>query len=89
MINLARLSQSTPPTAYFRYKVTEDNTQALFLLDGDDTSHGDVTLKEVFAEVLEPFKTNKALIDYSIETYSYNPSSGGAKIKNFMIFKRA
>ena len=86
---LGRIKSVYAPTACFRYKVTEDNTQALFLLDGDDTSHGDVTLKEVFAEVLEPFKTNKALIDYSIEAYSYNPSFGGAKIKNFMMFKRA
>lgn len=84
---LGKIKSVYAPTAYFRHKVTEDNTQALFLLDGDDTAHGDVTLKEMFAKVLEPHKTEGILIDYSIETYSYKPSNG-KKVKNFMTFKR-
>ena len=84
---LGKIKSVYAATAYFRHKVSEDNTQALFSLDGDDASHGDVTLKEVFAKVLEPFKTNGILIDYNIGTYSYKPSNG-KKVKNFTTFKR-
>lgn len=75
-------------SGYYKYKVFDDSTQALFFLDGIDTVYEDVTLKEVFAKVLEPYKTEGIFIDYSIETYPYNPSDS-LKVKNFINFKYA
>lgn len=78
---LGEIKSAYAVTAHLRYKVFEDNTQALFFLDGDDTAHGDVTLKEVFAKALEPYKTGGVIIDYSIGTYPFNPSRG-MKVEN-------
>ena len=85
---LCKIKSVYAPTAYFRYKVTEDNTQALFFLDGIDTAYGDVSLKEVVAKVLEPYKAGGIFIDYSIETYPYEFPEH-RKLKNLKMFKRA
>ena len=74
-------------SSYYKYKVFDESTQALFLLDGIDTVYGDVTLKEMFTKVLESYKTEGVIIDYSIESYPYNPSDG-IKVKSFTTFNR-
>lgn len=71
-------------SSYYKYKVFDESTQALFLLDGIDTVYGDVTLKEMFTKVLESYKTEGVIIDYSIESYPYD----GIKVKSFTTFNR-
>lgn len=72
----------------YKYKAFDDSVQALFFLDGIDTAYGDVSLKEVFAKVLEPYKAGGIFIDYSIETYPYELPEH-RKLKNLKTFKRA
>lgn len=75
-------------SAYYKYKVFDDSTQALLFLDGIDTVYGDITLKEMFAKALEPYKTDGTFVDYSIGTYPYDLSHG-IKVKNLINFKYA
>ena len=72
------------------YKVNapDNSVQALFLLDGIDTAYEDVTLKQVFAEAIEPYKASGVFINYTIEAYPYD-TSNGMKVKNFTSFKYA
>lgn len=72
----------------YKYEASDDSVQALFSLDGIDTAYGDVSLKEVFAKVLEPYKAGGIFIDYSIETYPYEFPEH-RKLKNLKMFKRA
>lgn len=77
-------------SAYCMYKVNapDNSVQALFLLDGIDTAYEDVTLKQVFAEAIEPYKASGVFINYTIEAYPYD-TSNGMKVKNFTSFKYA
>nr|DAQ20452.1 MAG TPA: hypothetical protein [Caudoviricetes sp.] len=79
---LGKIKSAYATFAHYRYKVNvlDNSTQALFFLDGD------VTLKEMFAEVIEPYKTSGVFIDYIIETCPYD-ASNGMKVKNFLSFK--
>lgn len=71
----------------YKYEASDDSVQALFSLDGIDTAYGDVSLKEVFAKVLEPYKARGIFIGYSIETYPYEFPEH-RKLKSLKMFKR-